>query len=162
MSPAHGPGRPSVAGLQSAHFPAADQDFCCLHSFPLELWGHTRTKQKKQPKLSPPLPLKTDVMPSGPVSEGDFTGFESLPNMVAVALMYNSNSMDCHLVQKAFYSDLLGSQNNLVWSFASSCDHSNNLYKGFFSLYPGRFWRSAYLRRLKLCLLELKGFFLFI
>lgn len=52
--------------------------------------------------------------------------------MAVAALMYNSNSMDCHPVQKAFYSDLLGSQNNLVWSFTSSCDHSNNLYKDFF------------------------------
>lgn len=82
--------------------------------------------QKKQPKS---LQLSLRNQRSCPVSEGDFTGFESLPDMAVGALIYNSNSMDCRLVRKAFYSDLLGSQNNLVWSFSST---GNNLYKDFF------------------------------
>lgn len=131
MSPAHGPGDPRVAGLQSAHFPSADGPGGIPAAFTGSLWssGDTRGKSKRSSQIIAPLLLKTEVKPC-PVSERDFTGLESLPNMVAVALMYNSNSMDCHLVQKAFYSDSLGSQNNLVWSFTSSCDHSNNLYKG--------------------------------
>lgn len=93
----------------------------CLPSCSLELSWHISTKQKKQ------LPLLRKQR-SCPFSEGDLTEFGSLPDMRVVALIYNSISVDCHLVQKAFYSDLLGSQNDLVWSFTSSCGYSNHLY----------------------------------